>query len=105
MESLLRRTWSGEKIVGLAVSRTTHSLGKWGEPRFVATNFPLATRLRKNVNRLGVGLATRAPFTGVSGPFGPEIRKMKKESVWGPQKVTMPEKVKKHPKKSNFGRF
>ena len=48
------------------------------------------------------------PFTGVSGPSGPKIaKKVSKRVFWGSAEKSpkIPEKVKKYPKKSNFGSF
>ena len=55
-----------------------------------------------------VRLRPERPFTGVSGPSGPEIpKKSQKESFWGSARKSpkIPEKVEKYPKKSNFGYF
>ena len=53
-------------------------------------------------------LATRASITGVSGPSGPKVaKKSQKDSFWGSAKKSpkIPGKVRKHPKKPNFGYF
>ena len=57
---------------------------------------------------INLGLRLERPFTGVSGPFGPEIpKKSRKESFWGSAKKSpkIPEKVEKYPKNTKFGLF